>query len=314
MTKNIKLSKQIREYFVKDQGLPIQVVEDPYFEYYLKLFDPYFQSMDKLSLLRETIEILGNENGISDNIKDFRNKVTTCVEEHSSYKNFTNDIKLPDPVTKLNKGNLYVEGNNDILFTSIDLVEANFQSLKMMCHDIFPQNSYVEFAKQFTNLLYVINSKKVRQIIFGQLCPSRQQHVQRYIMSKIKQHLLDSWSIKEPDFISTSSDEIVFKSNCFQEMTGNIVGKKKNHIYECKIPGIEGIRLRVTVFRLIQMGSEKYKFFVKYYEDGRKEIKQVDGSYLPEVIKFFEGRRVIPKYDRLFIRDGRLCQFKDSLF
>ena len=80
------------------------------------------------------------------------------------------------------------------------------------------------------------------------------------------------------------------------------------------MPQIKGIRTRIESFKLLSEGTPKFTFFTKLYEDSHKDIKQVDSAYIPEVIKYLEGKEVNPDLDRLFIRDGRLCQFKEPLF
>jgi len=310
---NIILSKQMREFFIKDNGIPMQVIEDPYFHYYLNLFDPYFQSLEKYKLLIDTIGILGDESKISEVSRTFMDEVNFHIEESPCYQNFVHDMILPDLALQLKKGNLYQKDNNGKQFASIDLVEANYQSMKFVCPLVLAEETYEEFANRFTVLRYIITCKKIRQIIFGQLSPSKQQGVQRHIISVIQKYLMDNVGIKKDSITATSSDEIVFETKSSSEELKKLINEYKE-CNRCKIPGIEGIRLRITVFELKQHGTDKYKFFVKHHENGKKEIKGVEAAYMPEVIKFFEGRAISSISDTLFVRNGRICNFRDSLF
>lgn len=310
----MNLSRQMREYFVSDNGLPIQVLDDPYFEYYLELLDPYYQSVEKHELLLDILSKLGEEI-FHKSVKSFRDTMIHFVEESPYYQNFVYDMRMPDPVVPLNKGNLYQINNVGRQFVSIDLVEANFQSLKYACPLLLEKwETYQEFAKNFTNIEYLIKCKKIRQIIFGQLCPQRQQTIQRYIVSEIKNYLMDTWGVKWNDFITTSSDEMVFETfRSVPEIT-LAIGNMEGSILKLLIPEVKDIRIRIKIFKLLSEGTPKFNFFTKLYENGHKDIKQVDSAYLPEVIKYLEGKEVNPDLDRLFIKDGRLCQFKDPLF
>jgi len=316
------LSKQMREYFVSDNGLPIQVLDDPYFEYYLELLDPYYDSKKKYNLLLHTITYMTKgEDKFHEEVKQFKNSMIHFIGNSPEYQHFIKDMKMPEPFVPLTKGNLYQINNVGKEFISMDLVEANFQALKYVCPKLFiGQENYAEIARRFTDMEYIIGCKKLRQVIFGQLSTARQQSIQRYIMSEIKFYLSDTWQIKPTDFINTSSDEIVFETS---RPLGDIelaMGEPENPVFtrilKCGIPQIKGIRIRNRSFKLESKGTTKYTFFTKLYDDGHRDIKQVDSAYIPEVIKFLEGRAydINPDLDRLFIKDGRLCQFKESLF
>lgn len=300
----MKISKQMREYFVSDTSLPIQVLDDPYFEYYLNLIDPYYGSLNKYNQLCEAIEFVGGEETFMQFSRAFRNDMTRYIETTIGYQNFIEKNMSAYNTLSLDKGNLYQIGNNGINFASIDLCEANFQSLKFVDPSIVDNCSdYESFAKKFTDIEYLIKCKKIRQVIFGNLCPQRQQTIQKYIIFKIQECLMKS-GIWITDICSTSSDEIIFKTSYPQQKIIDIVEKRDE---------MKEIRLKTRVFKLSVKGTSNYSFFLKTYEDGSKEIKKVDSAYIPEVIKFLNSLDVTNE-DRFFIREGRLCQFKDSLF
>ena len=41
--------------FIKDCSLPVQVLQEPYFSYFINLYDKDFQSKAKFQLLKDTI-------------------------------------------------------------------------------------------------------------------------------------------------------------------------------------------------------------------------------------------------------------------
>ena len=125
-----------------------------------------------------------------------------------------------------------------------------------------------------------------------------------YIISLLKEFLIEKGIT---DIRSTSSDEIVFVTPNSEKELQNILDSRPD---TCAIKDVE---LKIKTFTLEQKGTLKYSFFVKRYDNGKQEIKGVDSAYLPEVIKYLENRP-LTDYDRLFIRDNRLCRFEDSLF
>jgi len=310
-------SQQTKERFIKDNSLPIQAINsDVYFQYMLELLDPYYGCIKKYQLLLDTIKVIGEQELINATIQ-FRNEMVNFIETCGSYKHFSKDMDMPEPVTTLNNHNLYQKMNANMSFASIDLIEANYQSLKYCCpgiftdHNVSEYTTYCDFAKMFTNIEYIIQSKKIRQVLFGLLSPSRQQCIQRFIMSMIKQYLLSQPNVKGTDFVTTSSDEIIFETSKSQDEVRSLLTKDN---ISCIVPGLENIRLRINTFDLEIHGTKKYEFFVKSYKDGKKEIKQVDSSYIAEVIKFLEKKDVNNDFDCLFIKDGRLCKFQEALF
>ena len=309
----MKLSKQMREDFVSDNSLPIQIMDDPYFDYYVELLDPYYHSMKKYKSLLSIVGRIGEEK-LHEEIKQFKNSMIHYIEQSGYYQNFCHDMQMPEPITPINKGNLYQPLYTNRKLISIDLIEANYQALKYACPELLGEwKNYGQFAKEFTDIPYIIWCKKLRQIIFGQLSPARQQSIQRYIISEIKFYLMDVWGVNPTDFINTSSDEIVFESTInIHELNGLVCIFDDN--YDCAIPKVKGIRLRINTFTLLSEGTDKFKFFTKLYKDGHKEIKGVDSACVPEVIKFLEGKVINSDFDRLFIKDGRLCKFQESLF
>ena len=295
-TKNI--TNSLRARFIKNMDIPIQVVKDPYFEYYLSLYDGQYRTMEKWDEFKVSLNQFQYEEEYFASEKQF---IDTIIGHISNKHEFCDFVKMDMKKfegSSLKKGNVFSEENVDKTFTSIDLVKANFQSLKYIDGNIVDgKDTYEEFASQFTEVSHFISSKKIRQVIFGNLCPQRQQTVQKHLISVIQGYLLKI-GIPSNSIVASSSDEIVINGDY-----------DKLELY-----GVRDIKTRVSRFRLEKLGTDKFSFLVKKdLTTGEAKIKGVNSAYIPEVLKFQMGIKAID-WDRMFYLDGRLCFFQESLF
>ena len=193
---NIKL----RQRFVDDFNLPVSVLDSPYFEYQLKLYDPHFESHQKwewvLSLIKEQYD--DNENLFLEDYYFCRNKIITSIEESNAYKEFISSKMMGygyhnyhTTFSKIGKTSVYTKGNNGKYFLSIDLKHANFQGLKCYNHALVNYaDNYEDFIKYHLGdnhplITYFNNSKYTRQIIFGKLNMARNTTIQQDLMCEI---------------------------------------------------------------------------------------------------------------------------------
>jgi hypothetical protein len=295
-TKNI--TNSLRARFIKNMDIPIQVVKDPYFEYYLSLYDGQYRTMEKWDEFKVSLNQFQNEEEYFASEKQF---IDTIIGHISNKPEFCDFVKMDMKKfegSSLKKGNVFSEENIDKTFTSIDLVKANFQSLKYIDGNIVDgKDTYEEFASQFTEVSHFISSKKIRQVIFGNLCPQRQQTVQKHLISVIQGYLLKI-GIPSNSIVASSSDEIVINGD----------------YDKLELDGVRDIKTRVSRFRLEKLGTDKFSFLVKKdLTTGEAKIKGVNSAYIPEVLKFQMGIKAID-WDRMFYLDGRLCFFQESLF
>ena len=76
--------------------------------------------------------------------------------------------------------------------------------------------NYKELVSKFTEIKPFIESKQIRQVIFGHLNPKRQQTIQKYMMNLVVE-ILDKNGFDKCRFLSASSDEVIlsFKKTNF---------------------------------------------------------------------------------------------------
>ena len=203
---------------------------------------------------------------------------------------------------------IYKENNIGKTFLSIDLVKANYQSLKFIDKSLVLNSvNYDDLISKFTDYMYIKQSKYIRQVIFGHLNPKRLQKIQRYLIEQVILYVLSHENMIEDSIVMASNDEVIFEindflsddfSNTFKEITNNI----KNSL---------NIDVDIEIFTLNHLGMNCY---VKEFKN--KEGYQFAGVsqiYYPQVYKKYHNLP-INDLDLTFKHDNQLVKFLNSTF
>jgi hypothetical protein len=146
--------------------------------------------------------------------------------EEFKKSDFSHDLIYNLPTTKL-----YYPENHKKGFVSLDMKNANFQILSKYA-DIIPDNSYYDFIKyialklhadthipynlDFSLLMdYFENAKSMRQYIFGNCNPKKQQQAQNYIINNIGKTIQDKLGVP---VYKLSSDELIIAEENAEDM------------------------------------------------------------------------------------------------
>lgn len=272
------MNSQINKSFIKDLKLPIAVNLEPYFFHFLNLIDPYYQSVSKYNILKKEVETNGIQH-FEENTRSVMFKLLDTMKDKKEFdifnnidlKNFTLDIKAP-------KRELYHPDSVGKTFYSIDLVQANFQCIHYVTPEIFDgANSYEEFVTKNGFNDYMKISKQIRQVVFGNMNPKRQQSIQKFMMSKIAEKLV-SVGVDLNSIYSLSSDELVFEDFSYDK---SLIEKSLSEL---------GFNLRVEKFELLR--PFKQSMYVKKLDNGNVIFKMVPTSMMAEFIKRYEGKEL----------------------
>lgn len=153
----------LRKRFVKDHSLPISIFKNPYFNYYINLYQDSFYSLDNYNSFSIMIDKIGEDKFFekSNNLKE---NIVKAITSKNSYKNFLNqNIKsFKDQSLDIkNNCSLYQNENHKKLFISIDLVSANLQALHFINPEIvFHKDNWKDLILEFSNEEYWMSSKK----------------------------------------------------------------------------------------------------------------------------------------------------------
>ncbi len=266
------------KYFIKDLKLPVAVEVEPYFSHLMTLLDPYYKTISKYKIFEESFNEFGKEM-FFDNNRKIVDSTIQYIKNSKDYEFFNNiDMNQFKKEFQIQGQNLYKSHNANKEFISIDLVKANFQSMHYVCPDIFDGHTdYNSFVKSRGFNEFMLISKQIRQVIFGNTNPQRQQKVQLFMMNKIASQIVDS-GVNLSSIYSLSSDELVFEKNDVSvDLTKSVISDL-------------GFQVRVESFVLERPFDKPY--FVKRMNDGSVDFKMVPTNFMAEFIKRFEGREL----------------------
>lgn len=292
---------KLRKRFVKDQSLPIQVVQSPYFEYYLDLYDKDYNSKRLYHEFEKEVERVGGEDAFLAKYNKLKEEIIAHVSAKDSFKEFSND-KMEELNVKLNipKVKLYSSLNDGKEFISIDLVKANFHTLKFYNRDIVDgKDTYEDWISQFTDSEYLKTSKYLRQVLFGNLNPKKQQKLQKFITNSFLESVYNYFDCD--DVMSASHDEIVIKNS--DGVNLDDFKREIETIHSMSFP------VKVEKFELVAQEPSNELGFVKKFKDIDKvEFKGVPGLFMPQAFKKYYDKE-LQEEDLIFYHEGHLAKF-----
>lgn len=308
----MELSNSIKKRFVKDYKLPINVVQEPMFSYYIDTLDSYFDTKHKLQLLKDVVNAVGGEAEFFAESNRVKTTIIESIQGKEVYSRLSrNTLEDYNVINDVRQQDIYNMGNVNHTFISIDLKHANFNVFKMFDPAlVLYHNTYGDLIGSVTEFDYFKKSKYLRQVIFGNMLPKKQQKLQKWVMNKIISVLHTDVGIKMDDFVSASADEVVFAADPtnidkFVEMINRKLSENeetKNIITWTK----------VEAFELKSIGDKK--FFVKeYFITHDIEFKSIPSLFFMQVFKKYNSELLEP-YDFVFYHEGYLAEFKERIF
>lgn len=307
------MNRELVKALIKDYDLPIAFYDDPYWTHFKTLLEPFYKIEDKINLMNENV----GKYSLEDFVAQYRKVSELIIKEvtaNPAYQEF-NTCNLEKQFTLPPKGfasaqKLYSSDQVDgEIICSIDLIKANFAVIKAFNPLMVSQaETYSDFFDKYSDNSYLKESKKVRQVIFGNLNPKRQQTLQRYYMSWVKEYLAQA-GLEEGQVLLASSDELVFKVKDMEE-TKKLVAQ----VFTQPQIAILNKDYRATFFKLKKVHPE-YDYFVKEYisPEGKIEFKNIPAQYLAQVVRYYLQQDA-HVFDRKFIVDGQVATFDKELF
>ena len=303
----VTLTHSLRKRFVKDCKLPISLLQDPYFDYFLDLYEEFYGSRTAYVQFVDLINRLGSEESFFKESKRITDSVIKAISDTDAYKDFnTGDTSKFDSKVAMRQQNTYHQQNVGKAFASFDLVKANYNALKFVNPEIvLNTKKYEDLIKMYTDEIYFINSKNIRQVIFGHLNPKRQCKVHKYIVQELLLPRLQTFLPMER-YVTASDDEIVVELELFETLTTQFIEGLKNFNI--------GVPVRYTTYVLMQLGDKNY--FYKEFPLRSKppvEFKAVPQNYFAECYRFYKKEKPT-EFDMCTYHEGRVVKYLDSLF
>ena len=305
------MENKLKQRFVKDYNLPINIYDDRLFNYYIGLYD--FFPVDTYVKLCQNVEEKygGNVSLWLDDCAKVRDAAIFGVIESDKYKSFNdskNLLKEYDIDIKVGEHSLYSQETDGKRYVSIDLKKANFQALKFA--GVLDDASYEDFITKYDGDEYIINSKYLRQVIFGKMNPGRTVKVEKYIVSKI--HEIVSPVFPEWKLYSFNSDELIYSLDDFypgEDTLNSIVGAVK------ELLGVEVRAECVEIKKLpiVNVNGNGVDAYVRTNINTNESVlKKASTTFFPQIYKLWKGK-AIQDEDLYVYFDDQLAKFVEPL-
>lgn len=294
------VSSKLKEKFCKDCKIPINVFEEPYFEERLQLYDRMYHTKDKWNIFLREVNKYSNE---QDYLEDY-NRVKDCaiddIKRSSAYQAFNTEDMNKYAITHKNLPgkDIFKPSLIGKTFISIDMVQANFNSLRHYNPDIFGgAENWKQFIGRYTSNEHIINSKYIRQVILGNCNCKRHITYEKYLMDQVLDKL-DSLD----DVIFFSNDEIVIEVKATNKLK---YARGYKLSLEERLKDF-GLPFRIEIFELHNIPDTNG--YYKRKEDLSIELKCLDSFMTTFVLRRLYGED-IQETDKIFFYQG----FKSKL-
>ena len=276
-----KITNQLKERFCKDTNLPIKIFDEPYFSERLALYDKQYNCLEKYKIFTDTVKKYGGEGQFIAEYNKLKDNVINYLQTNPKMMFFSQEENMQKFVCKhtgFPKSDIYKETNDGKYFISFDMKKGNFTALKNYSPEIVAnKDTYEEFIGLFTSEKHFVDSKYIRQVVFGNVNPRRQTAYEQYLMDTVLTNVLQYFSKDKIEYFST--DEIVVaidKENIqkAQVMADKIVADSIER----------NINIRGEIFSLHKIHGTK-GYIKKMYNQDQIDIKGVNAILMPIVLR-----------------------------
>ena len=300
------LDKTLKKRFCKDENLSINIMDEPYFT--------------------ERLELVGKTKTYHNYTKMIENRFNNDGQAYLEYYNKIKDsaidyIKNLDCFKALNtcvmpeiknfsitKSDIYRDCNVGHRFISLDIQHANFSVLTAFAlqnniptwSDKFPY-SYYDFISQFTDVDHIIDSKYIRQVIFGNCNPKRQITYATYLMSLLLSSLLETQTISTDSIASLRTDEIIIHADNCGDWTKRTIqdNLRLDILHQCPIKYEEFTLGKIN-------GTKAYVKKIENTLDPQIKPKCVSPDEMPIVMRALRNEE-ITEHDLVILHEGKLA-------
>lgn len=299
--KSIGLKKR----FCKDCNLPINLFDEPYFMQRLNTLDVLFDCVSKFDVFCAELEKYDNEQNYFEYYNTVKDSIINMIKDNTEYIKFLNDdfadIRVVTKNIPLGNKNLYIEGNQDKTFISIDMRKANFSALRHYAPAIFKNmETWEQYISSFTSSEHIKNSKYIRQVVLGACNPKRQITYEHYLMTILYLHIKNELN-DNVSFYSLGNDEIIISVDGTSASANEI----KEAINSC--PQKIGELVRFEMFGLQKVGDYGWMKVI-YDEPERIEFKTINADIYHQIVKHYRNMP-ITEDDLVFRYNGVLARF-----
>ena len=287
---------EFRKIFCEDFKLPIKIYDSPLFEYYLNLYEYDLDISSKFKIFTDTMKEFKTPQTFSDEWHRIKNSIVADIDATPEFQEFVASPSYQSPF-KVERGNVFNHKYSGSRVISIDLIEANFNSLKFFNPNIvFNCKNFEELVSRYSKLPYYSKVKIFRQVVFEKLHANRQQGIQRKMMDSILSDLFKIYP--NLDLRMPSSDEIVIPLSGIQADFENTI---KKIVSDHSLNNI----LRVEPYEMLHICDD---YFYQKFDNGKIRLRNVPSPFYTSFLKKAKGLELSDE-DLYFHFEGRLAKF-----
>ena len=319
MTTNCKcvVTDTLKQRFCKDMNLSIKIFEEPYFANFLELYDKQFKSISKYNRFIEAVNKFGSEQAYFEAYNKLKDDVIEYLNGNPEMTFFAQSEDM-SKFTCQNKGyptnDIFKDTNDGKAFVSIDMVKGNFTALHHYNPNIVKGcDTYEDFIRTFTDVSHFVESKYIRQVVFGNIIPKRQVAYEKYLMDMVLTELLKTGVVKPENVEFFSTDEIVLAVPDEMLCDGMVNEEFYNSVMNVvKWAKENNINVRGEFFELRKIpGTHGY---VKKFMMGKDgvDFKCLDFLTMPFVLRAYQGEKP-NDMDKIFLYEGKKVMLMEDI-
>lgn len=307
--KEILNSNALKRRFIKDCNLPINITDNPYFEERLHILNATHNAEDKFNNFVNSLQSFLDEQEYFAEYTRIKEAAMDRIKSSDGYDRFIHaDRIVSDSIYP--KVDLYKEYNDNSLFVSIDMKQANFSAMNYFDPSIFTDkdgnksNTWEDFIRQFTDNEHIIHSKYIREVIMGNCNPKRQVKYEHQLMCMLADHLINTFPTI--GIYSVKSDEILINN-----IEG--LGISRNALIEAinNEPNGIGRLVRLEIFEA-HKNKDSSGWLLEYYGTDEFKLKCIDADTYIQYLKHYLGLP-ITENDLAFRHNGKLARFLEEV-
>lgn len=308
--KEYVISDKLKARFCADNKISMQLYIEPYFTNRIKLFGYEEKYNNFISMIRDNFQ--NNEEAYFELYNKTKDDIINHIKNSKAFVLLnSDDMNKYKCEFNIRQSDVYKLPNVGKTFISIDIRKANFSSIVhygIEHNTPFCESEYnwTEFMSQFTSIEHIIDSKYIRQVVFGNCNPKRQVTYEKYLMSLLLKEMIEVNLITEKDVYSMCSDEIVLYTDNMNEDMIDKLFDFINNKDKTWLP------LKIEKYKLgkIDNTSAFVKLIDNKEQESTLELKCVSPVDAPAIHRLISGSQLLDE-DLYFLSDNRLAKFMD---
>lgn len=290
----------LKNRFLVGYKIPITITTEPYFTDRLETYDPFYHCVEKYESFKKEMLDFANEEKFFSYYTFIKEEMMNNIKKNPSFIEFDSvkmNWEVDEKYRQLPSKDIYHHDNIGRRFLSVDMIKANFSSMRKFSPDIFHNKStWEEYVASYTDSRYFIDSKYIREVVLGNCNPKRQTTYEKYLMSQLLSSI-DSTIEDMPKIVFFSNDEFIFDITEYD--ADKLVEFLKNYT---EIP------IRIEIFTLNGIYNDETNIgYIKKFDDDTFSIKKSTQMYLPSIIRTLRGEEITDS-DLVFVFEKTLCK------